>query len=180
METSFLLCFAHPARIHNPKMCFYFFRSMVFSSNLQKCCTFKSPLLLPSFASFYKLRLVVLNILPALHPNSLSRKLCLTKVFGECSWEGGISKFLNKTSVMGPFSLHQWRHLAAESKCQKVSFSTINQSSKQWQHLMLTWIILEVDHFLTHHHRMVRLSRWLYTVVIEVKTWLLWVKMILD
>lgn len=82
METSLLLCFAHPARMHNPKCFFFhFFHSMVFSSNPKKCCAFKSPLFSLSFAPFYKPILVVLNILPA-PPQFTSRKLLSAKSVG--------------------------------------------------------------------------------------------------
>lgn len=87
MKTSSLLCFAYPARIPNPEM--FFFSSLSphgFLIQSKEVLCFQIPSLLPSFAPFYKQILVVLNIPPAFHHNSLCRELCLTKAFGECSW----------------------------------------------------------------------------------------------
>lgn len=104
METSFLLCFAHPARIHNPKM--HFFPLLLphgFLIQSKEVLCFQIPSLLPSFAPFYKPILVVLNILPALCHNSLRRELCLIKALWECSWGVVSPKFLNNTPVMEYF-----------------------------------------------------------------------------
>ena len=115
-ETSFSsLCFANPARIHNPKMCFFsfffsfffffFFHPMVFVIQSKEVLRFQIPFSssrLCFFFLFYKPMLIVLNIPPALHRNSRRREnfveACLC-----------VFKFLNKTSVTEPFFVKRRR-----------------------------------------------------------------------
>lgn len=123
METSFLLCFANPARIHNPKMCFFccccFFSISFtpwFSHPIQRSAVLSNPLFSLSFAPFHKPILVVLNILPALHRNSLRRKLLSDKSVGRMFMRGGVAKFLNKTCVTEAPSKEAPRCVVAESE----------------------------------------------------------------
>lgn len=78
---------------------------------------FQIPSLLSlSFAPFHKPILVVLNILPALHRNSLRRKLLSDKSVGRMFMRGGVAKFLNKTCVTEAPSKEAPRCVVAESE----------------------------------------------------------------
>lgn len=105
-ETSFSLCFANAARIHNPKMCFFFlsFTPWFFSSNPKKCCAFKSPLFFPALLLFYEPILVVLNIPPhfASQETFVRQKHSGWRMHGG---DGGV--FRNRNLVMELFSPHQ-------------------------------------------------------------------------
>lgn len=78
METSPLLCFAHPARMHNPKMCFFLSPHGFLIQSKEVLC-FQIPSLLSQLCSFLQTILVVLNILPALRRSSLRRNFYLRK-----------------------------------------------------------------------------------------------------
>lgn len=114
METSFLLCFAHPARIHNPKMCFFFFflspHGFLIQSKEVLC--FQIPSLLLSFAPFLQTDTRRPKYPACAPPQFTSQETLSDKSVWRMFVRGGVSKLLNKTSVMEPFSLRQRKHLA--------------------------------------------------------------------
>lgn len=127
METCFLLCFAHPARIHNPDMCFFFFSfTPWFLIQSKEVLRFQIP------SSFQLSSFLQTDTRPK-YLSCASPQFTLERTMSDKSvWRmfkrGGISKFLNKACVTELFCLHQRKNCIVwlqNLKARKVSLSTI-------------------------------------------------------
>lgn len=152
METSFLLCFAHPARIPNPEMCFFFLFPFTpwFSHPIQRSAVLSNPLSSSQLCSFLQT-----DTRRPKYPACVSPQFTLQRTLSDKSvWRmfmrGGSSKFLNKTSVMEPFCLHQRKNLIVWLKNlnAKKSFILSKRGSANII-VVVKEVDLKVDYFVT-------------------------------
>lgn len=130
METSFLLCFAHPARIHNPDMCFFLFlfHPMV-SHPIQRSAALSNPLSSLQLSSFLQTDTRP-KYLSCTSPQFTLERTMSDKSVWRMFKRGGISKFLNKACVTELFCLHQRKNCIVwlqNLNARKVSLSTIER-----------------------------------------------------
>lgn len=158
------------------------FHPMVFSSNPKNCCAFKSPLFSPSFAPFLQT--------DTRRPKYPALRFTTIHFAGNFVRQKRLENVHEGWYLPNSWIRLVWRSLSAShqkaaSRCVAAESQRREKfPSRQTEETLIpcdnkTTGELSVASGLWDPHT-VKLSLWLYTVVIEVKTCVLWVKMIMD